>query len=165
MLGRRHAAIHIVNGGFELEDLPLGAGTMINGRPVTRTRLRNGDQVQIGQTVLVYTLDRGEAPPSSSDLADRISLIARQDGELSSHIVKAVGETEGSRIMAHPDQVEGPWLRVGQVAWAGEHYTPADDLATVLESQRGVSVLAVDTDALQARIERLPRMARRIDSA
>jgi cell division septal protein FtsQ len=55
--------------------------------------------------------------------------------------------------------VEGPWLRVGQVAWAGEHYTPADDLATVLESQRGMSVLAVDTDALQARIERLPSVA------
>ena len=55
--------------------------------------------------------------------------------------------------------VEGPWLRVGQVAWAGERYTPADDLAAVLESQRGVSVLAVDTAALRARIERLPAVA------
>jgi len=55
--------------------------------------------------------------------------------------------------------VDGPWLRVGQVAWAGEHYTSADDLAGVLETQRGVSVLAVDTDALRARIERLPAVA------
>src|SRR4029079_12722047 len=50
----------------------------------------------------------------ASDLADRINLIARQDMELSSAIVKTVGETEGSRIMANPDQVEGPWLRNAQ---------------------------------------------------
>ena len=55
--------------------------------------------------------------------------------------------------------VEGPWLRVSQVAWAGERYTAAEDLEAVLASQRGVSVLAVDTDALQTRIERLPAVA------
>lgn len=53
-VGRRHAAIHIVQGGFELEDLPLGAGTLINGRAVTRTRLKNGDQVQIGATRFLF---------------------------------------------------------------------------------------------------------------
>lgn len=55
--------------------------------------------------------------------------------------------------------VEGPWLRVSQVAWAGERYTAAEDLQAVLDSQRGVSVLAIDTDALQARIELLPAVA------
>jgi hypothetical protein len=53
-VGRRHAAIHIVKGGFELEDLPLGSATVINGRPVARTRLRSGDQVQIGTTRFVF---------------------------------------------------------------------------------------------------------------
>src|SRR5262249_40902389 len=48
------------------------------------------------------------------DLADRISLIARQDGMELSAIVRSVHETEGSRIMAHPEQVEGPWLRNAQ---------------------------------------------------
>ena len=53
-VGRRHAAVHIVNGGFELEDLPLGAETLVNGRPVTRARLRNGDQVQVGATRFLF---------------------------------------------------------------------------------------------------------------
>src|SRR5262249_22749473 len=75
--------------------------------------LQPGDHVQIGQTVLVYTLDRGEAAPVG-DLADRISMITRQDVELSSAIVKSIGEAEGSRIMANPAQVEGPWLRNAQ---------------------------------------------------
>ena len=52
-VGRRHAAIHIVPGGFELENLPLGEQTLVNGSPVTRARLRNGDKIQIGATALV----------------------------------------------------------------------------------------------------------------
>jgi cell division septal protein FtsQ len=55
--------------------------------------------------------------------------------------------------------VDGPWLRVTHVAWAGESYTAGEDLEAALGSQRGVSVLAVDTDALEARIERLPAVA------
>ena len=53
-VGRRHAAIHIVGGAFELEDLPLGAKTFINGKPVQRARLRNGDRVKIGATAFHF---------------------------------------------------------------------------------------------------------------
>jgi hypothetical protein len=53
-VGRRHAAIHIVPGGFEIEDLPLGAPTYVDGRPVTRARLHNGDQIRIGSTMLLF---------------------------------------------------------------------------------------------------------------
>jgi hypothetical protein len=49
-VGKRHAAVHVVPGGFEIEDLPLGAKTMVNGKPITRARLRNGDRVSIGAT-------------------------------------------------------------------------------------------------------------------
>lgn len=53
-VGPRHAAIHIVPGGFELEDLPLGTQTLVNNRPITRQRLRNNDQIRIGQTLMVF---------------------------------------------------------------------------------------------------------------
>ncbi|HEY6608088.1 MAG TPA: FtsQ-type POTRA domain-containing protein [Candidatus Limnocylindria bacterium] len=53
----------------------------------------------------------------------------------------------------------GPWLRVGEVSWEGERFTPSADLAAVLETARGVSALAVDTAALRADIERLPAVA------
>jgi hypothetical protein len=49
-VGRRHAAVHIVPGGFDLENLPLGAETKVNGKLIERTRLRNGDVIQIGNT-------------------------------------------------------------------------------------------------------------------
>ena len=49
-VGRRHAAIYAVPGGFEVENLPIGSDTRVNGRPVARARLRNGDELQIGTT-------------------------------------------------------------------------------------------------------------------
>ena len=36
------------------EDLPLGTNTLVNGKPVQRTRLRTGDRIQIGSTALVF---------------------------------------------------------------------------------------------------------------
>jgi hypothetical protein len=49
-----HAAIRRLGGGFELEDLDSATGTRVNGRPVTRARLRPGDHVQIGATCFVF---------------------------------------------------------------------------------------------------------------
>jgi hypothetical protein len=53
-VGKRHAAIHMVQGGFEIENLPLGEGTFVNGKPVKRVRLRSEDTIQVGSTVFVF---------------------------------------------------------------------------------------------------------------
>jgi hypothetical protein len=53
-VGPRHAAIHIVPGAFELEDLPLGSKTTINGKPVAKARLRHGDRVTVGATSFLF---------------------------------------------------------------------------------------------------------------
>lgn len=53
-VGRRHAAIHIVPGGYDIEDLPLGQATIVNGRPAIRRRLRGGDTLQIGETRFLF---------------------------------------------------------------------------------------------------------------
>lgn len=66
-VGRRHAALHLTSGGIEVEDLPLGSATLVNGRPVARTRLRSGDQLQIGSTRFVFQ----ERQPSTLSLAGR----------------------------------------------------------------------------------------------
>jgi signal transduction histidine kinase len=112
-VSRRHAEFVQTPDGYRVRDVGSANGTFVNSQSVRDALLQPGDHIQIGQTVLVYTLDRGESAPAS-DLADRISMITRQDGELSSAIVGTIGETEGSRIMANPAQVEGPWLRNAQ---------------------------------------------------
>lgn len=52
--------------------------------------------------------------------------------------------------------LNGPWLQVTDIHFAGQRYTAASDLERVLTQQRGMSVLAVDTAAIRSRIERLP---------
>lgn len=59
----------------------------------------------------------------------------------------------------------GPWLRVTEVTWAGEHFTQARDLERLLSRQRGMSLLAVDTGALRDGLTRLPAVAEAAVSA
>jgi hypothetical protein len=56
--------------------------------------------------------------------------------------------------------VNGPWLRVTGVAWAGQHYADVDDLRDLLEAERGSSLLALDTAGLRERLEEIPSVAR-----
>ena len=53
-VGRRHAAIHVVPGGFEIEDLPLGDRTRVNDKVITRAKLKYGDRIQVGATVFEF---------------------------------------------------------------------------------------------------------------
>ena len=54
-VGRRHAAVHVVPGGYEIEDLPLGGKTLVNGKAVSRARLRSGDRIQVGRTTFQFS--------------------------------------------------------------------------------------------------------------
>lgn len=68
----------------------------------------------------------------------------------------AAGLLAASLIAGAVALVNGPWLRVAELAWAGERFTRADDLADALEPLRGASILTVDTGALAARLAALP---------
>jgi signal transduction histidine kinase len=108
-VSRRHAEFRQTPQGYRLVDIGSANGTFVNNQPVKDVLLQPGDQIVIGQSVLVYSAGRGETP--SGDLANRISMIARHDLELSSAIIKTIGETEGSRILAQPQDVKSPYLK------------------------------------------------------
>jgi signal transduction histidine kinase len=112
-VSRRHAEFVRGPDGYRLVDRGSANGSFVNNQSIRDVLLQAGDQIQIGQTLLVYSAGAREGAwePPRRDLADHISLIARHDLELPSAIVQSIGETEGSRILAHPEQVEGPWLK------------------------------------------------------
>ena len=60
----QHASIEIDGNGYVLSDLS-GGGTLINGRPITRQVLRDGDNIQIGRTVLQYSVRSAPVQPGS----------------------------------------------------------------------------------------------------
>jgi hypothetical protein len=49
-----HALLHAVGDGYEVEDRAGSGRTLLNGRPVRRAHLENGDQLRIGRTVLSF---------------------------------------------------------------------------------------------------------------
>jgi len=69
-------------------------------------------------------------------------------------LIAAVGAVATAAVLVA--LLNGPWMRVTGVGWAGERYTAADDLRDALEAHEGASLLAVDTNALREQIERLP---------
>ncbi|MBV9124556.1 MAG: GAF domain-containing protein, partial [Planctomycetes bacterium] len=124
-------------------DVGSANGTFVNNQPVTETVLRSGDHIQIGQSILVYSAGRNGGQPGT-DLADRINMISRQqDLEWSSAIIKTVAETEGSRILARPDQAGTVWLK-----------TALANLGIMYEAIQAVSHI-LDLDQLLERIMEL----------
>jgi signal transduction histidine kinase len=128
---RRHAEFVRSPEGYRLIDVGSANGTFVNGQGVRDVLLQAGDQIRIGQTVLVYSAGRTEAPPPG-DLADQINLIARQDLELSSAVIRTVGESEGSRLLAQPEKVEGKWLKAA-LANLGVMYETIQAVSHILD--------------------------------
>jgi signal transduction histidine kinase len=139
-VSRKHAECVAVDDGYVLRDLGSANGTFVNNKKISETPLQAGDRVQIGQTVLVYSAGRGEAQQTQSDLAEQINLISRHDLELSSAIIKTVAESEGSQILAHPEQAKTPWLR-----------TALANLRIMYEASQAISHI-LDLDELLNRI-------------
>jgi Nif-specific regulatory protein len=62
-LSRRHCLILASDGQFSIKDLKSRNGTLINGVPVEQQQLRHGDQIYIGDSVLIFLLKRdGDQP-------------------------------------------------------------------------------------------------------
>jgi signal transduction histidine kinase len=126
-VSRRHAEFREVEGGYVVVDIGSANGTFVNSQKVQEALLQAGDQVVFGQTTLVYSTGRGQAAEEKSDLAEKISMITRQDLELSSAIIKTIGEGEGSRILTRPDK-GSPWLK-----------SALADLAVMYETSQAIS--------------------------
>ena len=131
-VSRRHAEFVRTAEGYRLRDLGSVNGTFVNDQAVQDVLLRPGDQIHVGQSILHFSLNREEAA-ASADLAKQINLIARQDVDLASAIVRTVGETQGSRLLTDPDRADAPWLRANlgviyQAIQAVSHILDLDEL-------------------------------------
>src|SRR5262245_8150216 len=143
-VSRRHAELRLTldGTGYRVHDRGSANGVFVNGEQVKDTLLRSGDQVQIGQTVLVYSPNRGERI-GGGDLSDRVRMFARPDAELSSQIVRTIGDAEGNRILTAPEEAQSPWLR-----------TRLANLAILYEASQAVRHI-LDLDQLLDRILQL----------
>src|SRR5688572_28064855 len=110
---RRHAEVRRDEEGYLLVDLASSNGTFVNGEQVSERRLANGDRVQIGRTLLLFT-DADE--PSGDNLVHDIDIVGHSGIE-GSRIVKAVSpdaaggvfSAEGG-LFGSVESADSPWL-------------------------------------------------------
>jgi signal transduction histidine kinase/pSer/pThr/pTyr-binding forkhead associated (FHA) protein len=106
-ISRRHAELTPDEGLWYLRDLQSQNGTYVNGQRIhDRTRLRPGDQVRVGQTLMVFGQTETRSPdvvrvvgPQRMDSTIEKSLPSRAPAAPSSK----TGENDDSMILAVPE--------------------------------------------------------------
>jgi two-component system, NtrC family, sensor kinase len=103
-VSRRHAQIKRESDGFVLYDLNSVNGTYLNGVRLQRpTRLKHGDQIRIGSTLLVFTGAQSLEQISGASIpSDLVNLDAGADA-VDSSIISRVPSNEDSVVMAGPE--------------------------------------------------------------
>ena len=72
-VSRRHASLEPrADGRVALLDLDSGNGTFVDGRRAPSAALEGGEQIQIGDTVLTYTLDEPPDVPRGTVIGERL---------------------------------------------------------------------------------------------
>ena len=56
-VSRHHARISCVDGDFWIEDLNSTNGTRVNGATITRQKLANNDQINVGDTIITFAVE------------------------------------------------------------------------------------------------------------
>src|SRR5712691_4693056 len=59
-VSRRHCVIEKEGDRFHIRDLDSRNGTFVNGTPVKKRFLEHGDQIEIGKSVFVFSIDTTE---------------------------------------------------------------------------------------------------------
>lgn len=130
-VSRRHLEVRAAPHGYEVFDLGSGNGTLLNGQPVQVARLRSGDTITVGQSVLMFTVGRNELPDAGNDLTQRVKLQARPEQDLNSAIVRTVAADAGSQILSRPAAATD-WLRA-RLASLAALYETAEIISHILD--------------------------------
>ena len=105
---RRHAEIRINDLGRTIVDLESSNGLFVNGKQIQSRRLANGDQIQIGKTVLLFasrTLDVGAQEPL-------VDVFQDSEQESESRVLHALTPEESRRLFekSAENELKAAWL-------------------------------------------------------
>jgi two-component system, NtrC family, sensor kinase len=136
-ISRQHAEIRCNNDQYTIADLVSSNGTFVNGQRITEAKLRPGDRIQIGKTVLLFG---SGTTVTRTELARKITLITQIPTEQSSAIVRSISQEEGSQYLGRVERTDASWLK-----------NALDHLKVLYDTSQAVSHIA-DVNDLLARI-------------
>ena len=140
-ISRRHAEVRFVEpDSYRVVDLGSANGTYLNGKSIDQAPLKPGDQIRLGQTVLLF----GDSAPASQsgDLTERVDLLTKAHPEDKSAIIRSFPAADGSRVLDASGPA-GEWLKVRLA-----------NLAVLYQATRAISHIT-DVDAMLPQILQL----------
>ncbi len=134
-ISRRHAELRSADGGWVLSDLQSANGTYLNGVRVTKpARLKQGDQVRVGSTLLVYTGDESVQQYAGPGIPRDLVTLDAGSPSTDAAVVATTPANEESLVLAAPE-----------TAYAVKAWNVLRELASVIAS-------LLPTDQLLARV-------------
>ncbi len=138
-ISRRHAEVYKSPDGFRFRDLGSANGCFVNCKSVRDVLLKPGDQIQVGQTVLLFAPLAGEMGGAESTDPFLDSLKIRppkepENFERSFALLGTVPESEGSALLSRPEGAQGDWLR-SALARLGVIYETINATSQILDIQ------------------------------
>jgi pSer/pThr/pTyr-binding forkhead associated (FHA) protein len=137
-ISRRHAEVYKSPDGFRFRDLGSANGCFVNCKSVRDVLLKPGDQIQVGQTVLLFAPLAGEMGTESTDpFLDSLKIKPPKEPEnfeRSFALLGTVPESEGSALLSRPEGAQGDWLR-SALARLGVIYETINATSQILDIQ------------------------------
>jgi len=125
-ISRRHAELRLVDGTWLIEDQGSSNGTYVNGVRITKPeRLKWGDQIRLGSTLLVFTGD--DAAERSGAMRGLVDLDTAGK-YVDSAIMASLPSNEDSVIIAAPETADA--VRAWRVM-----YSLSETLGSILSEQ------------------------------
>jgi signal transduction histidine kinase/pSer/pThr/pTyr-binding forkhead associated (FHA) protein len=113
-------------------------GCFVNCKSVRDVLLKPGDQIQVGQTVLLFAPLAGEMGTESTDpFLDSLKIKPPKEPEnfeRSFALLGTVPESEGSALLSRPEGAQGDWLR-SALARLGVIYETINATSQILDIQ------------------------------
>ncbi len=158
MVSRKHARIQMQTDAIWIEDLGSTNGTFVNGEKIKRAKLKEGDRVLIGTSILKVIAADGAAPESSTTDAKREleSVAAQRRTSQARTMSGAIEEVplpdllqlfgtskkNGVLVIRTEDDVGRIYLRKGNIYYAQindiEEVPPLKSLFRMLTWQKGL---------------------------
>ncbi len=137
-VSRRHAELKIEAGNWVLSDLGSANGTYVNGVRIAKTtRLKHGDQIRVGATLLVYTGDESVQQFSGANIPQDVVRLDAGSLTAESSVVATVPASEDSVVLAAPETAYAvkAWNVMRELSSVIGSLLPTDQLlARVLDS-------------------------------
>ncbi len=103
-ISRRHAELKHIDGGWLLSDLHSANGTYVNGVRLTRAvKLKHGDQIRVGSTLLVYSGDETVQQFSGASIPHDLITLDASSVSVDASVVASVPSSEDSIVLAAPE--------------------------------------------------------------